>query len=307
MSNDVFISHATVDQAVAASICVALEQHGVKCWIAPRDIVPGVQYAEAIVNAIGASRLLVLVYSAHAVASLHVSREVERAGSKGVPIVSFRLDATSLTPSLEYFLSQTHWLDAFGGTLEQPISRLLQVVPQLLKLKPDTRPVSPTVPSPGPPAAPDNILHAIWDSLDANLQDAFSLAYNKKRREGSTRISTRDFFQALRRIDDVPLNQLLQSLPEKSLPEPVSAGIEVNRQVLDESPLLSDCVADSLSHFRALASLPRRISPSDIFVDVAKHGHGPSVAKLREYGVGPAEIDSEVQRLGLSVIMRTEE
>src|SRR5262249_52659899 len=30
-----------------------------------------------------------------------------------------------------------------------------------------------------------NPLHLIWDSLDSNLQHAFSLAYNKKRREGS--------------------------------------------------------------------------------------------------------------------------
>ena len=41
----------------------------------------------------------------------------------------------------------------------------------------------------------DNLLHAMWDCLDADLQDAFSLAYNKKRRQGGHRISTKDFFK----------------------------------------------------------------------------------------------------------------
>jgi hypothetical protein len=155
-----------------------------------------------------------------------------------------------------------------------------------------------------PPLA-DNLLHAIWDSLDPNLQDAFSLAYNKKRREGSTRISTRDFFQALLRIRDDTLRPLLDSLPEGSLPEPVPAGVPASPQLLKEDPLLADCVADSLSHFQEMEPLPRKLTPADVFVDVAKHGHGPSVARLRQHGVGPAELEATVQKLGLSVLRRT--
>jgi hypothetical protein len=156
----------------------------------------------------------------------------------------------------------------------------------------------------GPSTEGECLLHRMWDSLDANLQDAFSLAYNKKRREGASRISTRDFFQALVRIQDDSLQLLLNSLPRGALPQPVDASVTVSRQVLEETPLLSDCVADSLNHFRQLQALPRRISPADIFVDVAKHGHGPSVARLRKHGVGPSEIEAEVQRLGLPVIRR---
>ena len=225
MPHDVFISHATEDEVVAAAICRALEAQGAVCWIAARDVMPSMQYAEAIVNAIGASRLLVLVFSVHAVSSPHVPREVERAGSKGVPIVTFRIDTTPLTPALEYFLSQSQWLEALDGCIEEPLARLLTVVPHLFRSESLT---SNTVREPtelGHKSAPqsDNILHAIWDCLDANLQDAFSLAFNKKRREGSTRISTRDFFQALRRIEDGPLCRLLESLPEEALPEPAAA------------------------------------------------------------------------------------
>src|SRR5262249_37111977 len=134
---------------------------------------------------------------------------------------------------------------------------------------------------------PKNLLHLIWDSLDPNLQDAFSLAYNKKRREGSSRIGTRDFFQALHRISDDALRTLIESLPEGALPDPVSADVGVDRHLLNANPLLSDCVEDSLRHFIKLAPLPRKLSPVDIFVDIGQHGHGPSVARLRKHGVTP--------------------
>jgi TolB-like protein/Tfp pilus assembly protein PilF len=54
----------------------------------------------------------VLVMSASAVASAHVAREVERAASKRKPIIPFRIDNASLNPALEYFLSNSQWIDA---------------------------------------------------------------------------------------------------------------------------------------------------------------------------------------------------
>src|SRR5262249_53558183 len=134
---------------------------------------------------------------------------------------------------------------------------------------------------------------------------AFSLAYNKKRRKGGNRISTKDFFQALARLGDGSLRRLIESLPEGALPEPVDPEVPKDRRlVLEESPLLSDCVEQSLELFRELEDLPRKISPADMFVDIAKHGHGASVARLREHGVGEREIEEQVRRLGLSVLRR---
>jgi hypothetical protein len=157
-----------------------------------------------------------------------------------------------------------------------------------------------------PPAVSDNPLLALWDCLEPSLQDAFSLAYNKKRRQGGNRISTKDFFQALVRLEDQSLRALLASLPEGSLPEPVDSTVLVDTQlVLEESPLLSDCVADSLEHFRDLDELPRKITPADMFVDIAKNGHGESVERLRRHGMGAREIEERVSKLGMSVIRRT--
>ena len=83
MPHDVFISYANEDKSIADAICVRLESRGIRCWIAPRDIPPGTAWAEAIIRAIGESRIMVLVYSAHSNCSQQVPRELERAVSKG--------------------------------------------------------------------------------------------------------------------------------------------------------------------------------------------------------------------------------
>jgi hypothetical protein len=151
----------------------------------------------------------------------------------------------------------------------------------------------------------DNLLHAMWECLDADLQDAFSLAYNKKRRHGGHRISTKDFFQALVRLRDDSVSALIGSLPADALPDPIDAEVpRENRLVLEEKPLLSDCVADSLEHFSELQPLPRRISSADMFVDIAKYGHGESVSRLRDHGIGEKQIEERVQKLGLRILER---
>jgi acyl-CoA reductase-like NAD-dependent aldehyde dehydrogenase len=58
--SDVFVSYASQDVAVADAIVGALEKNGIKCWIAPRDVTPGSQYADEIVGAINDAKVLVL-------------------------------------------------------------------------------------------------------------------------------------------------------------------------------------------------------------------------------------------------------
>ena len=90
-ARDVFLSYASTDAEVAEAVCKALEAGGVRCWIAPRDVIPGVNYADAIVRAI------ILILSAHAVGSTHVGKEVERASSKRCPILAVRIDQAKPT------------------------------------------------------------------------------------------------------------------------------------------------------------------------------------------------------------------
>jgi len=129
--HEVFISYSVKDKHAADAICTTLESRRIRCWIAPRDVRPGA-WADSIVDAIGESRLLVLVLSSHANASSQVIREVERAVSKGVIIVPFRIDDVPLSRSMEYFIATVHWLDAFTGPLEEHVERLAGMVQGLL-------------------------------------------------------------------------------------------------------------------------------------------------------------------------------
>ena len=66
MPRDVFVSYSTRDKAAADAVCASLEINGLRCWIAPRDIVPGMDWGEAIIDAMNTSRVMVLVFSSHA-------------------------------------------------------------------------------------------------------------------------------------------------------------------------------------------------------------------------------------------------
>jgi TolB-like protein len=126
----VFISYASQDLAVANAIVEALERCGIACWIAPRDVKPGEQYADAIVGAINAATVVVLLQSQNAVASSHVGREVERAASKNKPIIAFRIDAGTLSRALEYFLSESQWIDVSAIGMPAALARLTEAVRQ---------------------------------------------------------------------------------------------------------------------------------------------------------------------------------
>ncbi len=124
MSHDVFISYSTQDKTTADAVTAKLEGRGVRCWIAPRDISPGHDWAEAIVKAIGDSRLMVVVFSSHANASQQVMREVERAINARVTIIPFKIDNAVYSLTLSYFLSTCHWLDALTPPIESHINAL---------------------------------------------------------------------------------------------------------------------------------------------------------------------------------------
>jgi TolB-like protein/Flp pilus assembly protein TadD len=130
--HNVFVSYASQDAAVANSIVENLEQHGIKCWVSPRDVTPGSQYADEIVGAINGSKVFVLVLSEHAVASPHVGREIERAASKARQFIVLRTDAASLTRSFEYFLSESQWIDVAALGLPAALTKLTQAVGQRL-------------------------------------------------------------------------------------------------------------------------------------------------------------------------------
>jgi hypothetical protein len=132
MAHDVFVSHSVKDAEVAQAIVARLEAESIRCWVAPRDVVPGADWGESIINAIESSRIMVLVFSRDANASRQIKREVERADDKGVYTIPCRIDDTEPTKSLEYFISTAQWMDLFPPPLEPHLDTLAETVATVL-------------------------------------------------------------------------------------------------------------------------------------------------------------------------------
>lgn len=132
MAYDVFISYASTNLRIAEVVCATLESKNIKCWIAPRNVLPGVEYAESIITAIENSYVMVLILSSSSCSSPHVLREVNKAASDSIPILSFIIEEVNLSKSLEYYLSTDHWLNAMTPPLSIHIQNLAETVEKLL-------------------------------------------------------------------------------------------------------------------------------------------------------------------------------
>jgi len=128
MEPKVFLSYSSSDKSVADRVCTALETADIPCWIAPRNILPGVEYPRAIVEGISSVHVLVLILTREAAASPHILSEVGEAFNRKKRIIPFRLSNDPLPEDLEYFLSMTQWLDATDGCTDQNIKRLTEAI-----------------------------------------------------------------------------------------------------------------------------------------------------------------------------------
>jgi hypothetical protein len=148
--HDVFVSYSTADKPVADAIVSRLEQASIRCWIAPRDVIPGMVWAEAIIEAIDTSRLMVVVLSGAANQSNQVVREVERAIAHNVVVIPFRIESILPTGAMAYYLGSEHWLDALTPPLESHIANLVKASLALLERPVTTAPPTATEAPPGP-------------------------------------------------------------------------------------------------------------------------------------------------------------
>lgn len=113
MKYDVFISYSTKDKAIADVVCNTLENNGIHCWIAPRNIQPGKPYAREIINGIASSKALLLIYTSNSNSAEHVINEVDAAFNAKKTIIPFLVEDVTMNPELVYYLARKHWLVAY--------------------------------------------------------------------------------------------------------------------------------------------------------------------------------------------------
>jgi hypothetical protein len=165
ISFDVFISYPHQDKPIADGACAKLEASGIRCWIAPRDVPPGKEWAAAIIDAIDHSRVMVLIFSSGANQSKQVHREVQRAFDREVPVVPLRIENVAPEKSLAYYMGPVHWLDALTPPLEKHLQQLAESVRALTKIKSEESvqiPIKDVVSSPEPSLG--------WSKLDEMLK-----------------------------------------------------------------------------------------------------------------------------------------
>lgn len=128
----VFISYSTKNSNVANLICNALETASIKCWMAPRDVLPGLDYDTAIMEAISKCSVLLLIFSEDSSNSKEVRKEVEYAAKKHKSIFPCLIDFTNPDDtSFSYHLGSQHRFNASNGFIE---TYLPQLVDQMKKL-----------------------------------------------------------------------------------------------------------------------------------------------------------------------------
>ncbi|MEO8002362.1 MAG: toll/interleukin-1 receptor domain-containing protein [Arenimonas sp.] len=125
---DIFVSYASADRDAAFRIVGFLEGQGIHCWVAPRDVAPGVEYGHAIINAIEQCKALVLVLSDQSNDSQFVRKEVERAVSKTKVVLPVRIREVTPSGSLEFYISSAQWVDAWKTPMEQHLMPLVAAI-----------------------------------------------------------------------------------------------------------------------------------------------------------------------------------
>lgn len=129
MKHDVFISYSSKDSVIADEICCLLEDNGIACWIAPRDIPTGQKYASVISAAIKSCKITLLLFSEHAALSPWVESEIAKAFDNKKLIIPFKIEDIELEkyPEFDIRLSNKHWVDAFPNPASE-YQQLLKVI-----------------------------------------------------------------------------------------------------------------------------------------------------------------------------------
>lgn len=128
MSHNIFISYSSDDKIVADAVVSTLENHGVSCWVAPRDILPGADWGDSITEAIHECRIVLLIFSSSSNHSKRVLDEIYYAISEEKTIIPFRIENLHPSGAMRLHLSSQHWLEAYQPSWHTHLDRLVEIV-----------------------------------------------------------------------------------------------------------------------------------------------------------------------------------
>lgn len=116
--HDVFISYSTKDMSQAETVRDVLEKNGIPCWMAPRDIPGGSNYAREIPQAIRSCQVFVLILSENAQSSNWVVKELDNAVNCGKIILPLMLEDCPLNDEFNFLLTGAQRYAAYQKSAE---------------------------------------------------------------------------------------------------------------------------------------------------------------------------------------------
>jgi hypothetical protein len=104
MPADVFVSHSVKDESVTADLVYALEEVGINCWLAPRDLSAGADWEQAVLDAIAQAKVFILILSPSSTESAQIRNELAAAESSRKKLIVFETERTVSPEAFNYFL-----------------------------------------------------------------------------------------------------------------------------------------------------------------------------------------------------------
>ena len=145
----VFVSHSSDNRELANDLAAFLEARGVRIWIAPRDVRPGMDYSEQLQLAIESAVAFVVLVTDMANKSPYVRAETEMAFSNHKPLFPVRITDIQPAAGLALFLKIRHSTDAYGASKGANLDRLARELQTLSGVGAD----APAGAAPAPPPA----------------------------------------------------------------------------------------------------------------------------------------------------------
>ena len=136
--HDVFISYSTKDMLQAETVRDVLEKNGIPCWMAPRDIPGGSNYAGEIPRAIRGCQVFLLILSENAQASNWVVKELDNAVNCGKIIIPLMLEDCPLNDEFNFLLTGAQRYAAYQKRAEV-LNTLVERIRAVTGTKPEPR------------------------------------------------------------------------------------------------------------------------------------------------------------------------
>ena len=137
--NKTFISYSTSDQDFADRLVAYLESKGIPCWIATRDIPNGVDFTDAITEAIQNCQYFILIGSESSNISRHVKNEIAMAFDKEKTIIPYKIEDFKFSDSINYYLTLKQFIHAYKYDEKEGLDRLVDSILNNIKEIADDR------------------------------------------------------------------------------------------------------------------------------------------------------------------------